>query len=155
LCPSCIGAIAGIATGWAIAKVVGAEYGWKDAAADATLGAVGAGLVGKLGKLARVAAAADGAAEAAEVTGRVATAELRATHGVSKNRVKDIAADIGRNGIREPLKYVEHGGEKIVVDGNHRLRAAWRLGLKEVPAERVELPFRGFRTPGDLVYTPR
>jgi hypothetical protein len=96
------------------------------------------------------AAAAGAEAEA----GMVATSELRATHGVSRNAVRKLAADIEKNGIREPLKYVEHEGEKYVVDGNHRLRAARQLGLKQVPAERVELPYRGYKTPGDLVYTP-
>jgi hypothetical protein len=48
-----------VATGWAIAKLVGADYGWKDAAVDAALGAVGAGLIDKLADIARVARQAD------------------------------------------------------------------------------------------------
>lgn len=44
--------------------------------------------------------------------------------------------DIKVNGIQEPIKYVEYNGQKYVVDGHHRLLAAKRLGLTEVPIER-------------------
>jgi RHS repeat-associated protein len=152
LCPMCIGAATGVAMGYGIAWLTGSDYTWKDAAVDAALGAAGAGLAGKLGKLGRVAFAAE---EAAEAGGSVATSELRATHSVGKKAVARLAADIEENGMKEPLKYVEHQGEKHVVDGNHRLQAARKLGIKQVPAERVELPYKGYKTPGDLTFTPR
>ena len=51
LCPWCVGALLGVAEGFVIAKLTGQEYGWKDAAVDAALGAVGVGLVDKLNDL--------------------------------------------------------------------------------------------------------
>src|SRR5262249_19750297 len=47
----CVGAAAGVAEGFLIAKLTGQDYTWKDAAVDATLGAVGAGLIEKLNDL--------------------------------------------------------------------------------------------------------
>jgi RHS repeat-associated protein len=69
LCPSCLGAVAGVVTGFTIARVIGADYDWEDAARDAVLGAAGAGLVAKLGKLnalRKAAAALRAEAKAAE-----------------------------------------------------------------------------------------
>ena len=60
--------------------------------------------------------------------------------------------DIKVNGIQEPIKYVEYNGLKYVVDGHHRLLAAKRLGLTEVPIERVELPYEGYSTIEDLLW---
>ncbi len=145
LCPWCIGAVTGVVTGFAIAKLTGSEYTLRDAATDAALGAVGAGLTSKLGKLRAIGRAAGGADDAM-CAGRVAVSELRPTHSVSNRAVQRLADDIAENGVREPLKYVEHNGTKYVVDGNHRLHAARRLGLDDVPAERVELPYKGYRT---------
>ena len=51
LCPMCVGAAAGVAEGFLIAKLTGQEYTWKDAAVDAALGAAGAGLIEKLNDL--------------------------------------------------------------------------------------------------------
>jgi len=75
-----VGAVAGVASGYAISWLTGSEYSWQDAA--------GVGLAGKLGKLGRLAVAA-------EESGVIATAELRATHGVSRKAVGRLAADIG------------------------------------------------------------
>jgi RHS repeat-associated protein len=51
-----IGAVTGVLTGYAIAKLTGDEcYGWKDALEDAAFGAAGAGIVSKLTKLYRIA----------------------------------------------------------------------------------------------------
>lgn len=44
--------------------------------------------------------------------------------------------DIKANGIQEPIKYVEYDGQMYVVDGHHRLLAAKKLGLTEVPIEK-------------------
>ncbi len=52
--------------------------------------------------------------------------------------------------MKEPIKYIEFGNSKYVVDGHHRLRAARELGLKDIPVERVELPYGGYKTPHDL-----
>ena len=100
------------------------------------------------------AAAAGGAfamtAPAAQA--RVATRDLELTHGqtMSNRAFTRLTADVKANGIREPIKYVEDNGTRYVVDGNHRVMAARRLGLKEVPAEQVSLPFRGFKDSNDL-----
>jgi hypothetical protein len=51
LCPACVGAAFGVLEGFAVAKLTGSDYTWKDAAVDAALGAVGAGLVDKLNDL--------------------------------------------------------------------------------------------------------
>ncbi len=94
------------------------------------------------------------AQEAGDEAGTVATSELRATHSVSGKAVGRLARQVEADGgIREPLKYVTHEGEKYVVDGNHRLRVARQLGLDRVPADEVKLPYQGYRTPGDLTYT--
>jgi ParB-like chromosome segregation protein Spo0J len=53
--------------------------------------------------------------------------------------------------MREPISYIAHNGRNYVVDGHHRLLAAERLGLKEVPVQRVNLPFRGYTTVEDLM----
>jgi ParB-like chromosome segregation protein Spo0J len=76
----------------------------------------------------------------------VSISALSPTHRVSNKAVERLAADVAENGVKEPLKYVEHRGAKYVVDGNHRLRAAARAGLKEVPAEKVSLPYKGYKT---------
>jgi uncharacterized protein RhaS with RHS repeats len=51
-----VGAVTSVVTGYAIAKLTGDEcYSWQDAAEDAALGAVGAGVLSKLNKLYRIA----------------------------------------------------------------------------------------------------
>ena len=49
-----IGAVAGVVTGYALALLTGECYDWGDAATDAAMGAVGAGLLSKANKLARI-----------------------------------------------------------------------------------------------------
>ena len=61
--------------------------------------------------------------------------------------------DISRNGIQNPILYVESNGVKYVVNGHHRLLAAKKLHIKNVPTQRVQLPYRGYKTPSDLFYT--
>jgi len=81
--------------------------------------------------------------------------ELQATHGLtqSKKQFANLKAAIKEDGIIEPIKYVEHNGVKSVVDGHHRLRAAKELGHKTVPAQSVLLPYGGYKTTLDLIYT--
>ena len=59
---------------------------------------------------------------------------------------------IRKNGIIEPIKYVEDKGTKYVVDGHHRLRAAKQLGLDKIPTQRVSLPYKGYKTINDLLW---
>lgn len=60
--------------------------------------------------------------------------------------------DIKTNGIQESIKYVEYNGQTYVVDGHHRLSAAKRLGSTEVLIEKVDLPYAGYNTIGDLLW---
>jgi RHS repeat-associated protein len=98
-----------------------------------------------------------GKASAIERGTLTSTADLEATHAMTMSRSKfaDLKADIAKNGIREPIKYIEVNGQKFVVDGHHRLRAAQALGIRNVPAQRVNLPYGGYGTREDLVNTDR
>jgi RHS repeat-associated protein len=83
------------------------------------------------------------------------TVSLIPTHGRTKSNTKQdkLRKDIQRNGIQDPIKYVEQDGKRYVVDGHHRLEAARELKLTTVPAVRVELPYGGYRTESDLTYS--
>ncbi len=59
---------------------------------------------------------------------------------------------VREGGIQETIKYVEHNGQKYIVDGHHRVRAAKELGLKEVPIEKVNLPYKGYKITKDLYW---
>lgn len=80
--------------------------------------------------------------------------DLQPTHSqtLSNKKMNALIDDIKVNGIREPIKYVEYDGQMYVVDGHHRLLAAKRLGLTEVPIEKVELPYAGYSTNDDLLW---
>lgn len=80
---------------------------------------------------------------------------LKITHArTMTNRAfkKFVDNDIKPNGIQESIKYVEHEGKRYVVDGHHRLEAAKYLGFEEIPIEKVELPYNGYKTVEDLYY---
>ncbi len=86
----------------------------------------------------------------------VPTDSLNPTHGRTntKAQMNNLRADIQANGIQEPIKYVEHNGQRFVVDGHHRLEIAKESAAKTVPAQKVDLPYKGYRNAGDLSYTP-
>lgn len=71
---------------------------------------------------------------------------------LSNNQLNKLVNDIKTNGMQETIKYVEYNGKKYVVDGHHRLLAAKKLGLTEVPIEKVELPYAGYKTITDLLW---
>ena len=98
-------------------------------------------------------AGAQAMARAGVRAGLTSAGELQATHGMtmSGREFARLKADIAKNGIQDPIKYVELNGQKMVVDGHHRLRAAQALGMRNVPTQRVTLPYAGYRTPEDLV----
>ncbi|NWK99582.1 type IV secretion protein Rhs [Flavobacterium collinsii] len=80
--------------------------------------------------------------------------ELEMTHPInkSKNAMSKLKTDIKENGMQEPIKVVEYKGRKYVVDGHHRLRAAKELGLKNVPIQKVNLPYGNYKTSYDLFH---
>ncbi|MGK6353569.1 RHS repeat-associated core domain-containing protein [Parapedobacter sp. DT-150] len=86
---------------------------------------------------------------------KLSTSKLVVTHSITKSKTAfaKLKADIKLNGIKEPIKFVEHNGKNYVVDGHHRLRAAKELGIQEVPVEKVNLPYAGYKTVDDLIYT--
>ncbi len=81
--------------------------------------------------------------------------KLEMTHGLtlSKRQFQLLKDDIAKNGIKEAIQFVEHNGVKYVVGGHHRLRIAKELGLKNVPIQQVSLPFAGYKTTADLIFT--
>lgn len=89
-----------------------------------------------------------------KVISSISPTELIKTHNptLSNKQYKKLVDDIRKNGITETIKYVEHNGNKYVVDGHHRLRAAKELGIKNVPAEKVSLPYLGYKLIKDLLW---
>jgi len=84
---------------------------------------------------------------------RVNPFELAPTHPITKSRGEfaKLKADIAKNGVKEPISYIEHNGQKYILDGHHRARAAKELGLKDVPIQEVQLPFKGYNTIDDVL----
>ena len=68
----------------------------------------------------------------------------------TKYEMQALINDLKANGIKDAIKYVEYKGAKYIVDGHHRYFAAQKLGITEVPIEKVTLPFRGYKNTGDL-----
>jgi ParB/Sulfiredoxin domain len=101
----------------------------------------------------------DAAEHAARPDGLVHPSELQRTHEIGGNassrRVIEIRDSLQREGWKgEPISIVEHDGKKYIVDGHHRVAAARRAGVEEVPYRVVELPFRGYRTMDDVLELP-
>lgn len=120
---------------------------------DAAQGALFGGSMGASAAAAGGIGLAYGRAAVNNAPKIVATSDLAASHSVTKASVRKLAAQIKADGgIREPLKYVIHQGQKVVVDGNHRLAAARLLAMRTVPAQRVDLPYAGFKTAADLIF---
>jgi RHS repeat-associated protein len=91
----------------------------------------------------------------ASTPGNLRLSELTPTEQVrSVSNLKKLIPDIAANGIKEPINYVEHNGVKYIVDGHHRYAAAHHLRLGEVPAQRVSLPYKGYKTVNDLTVVP-
>ena len=84
----------------------------------------------------------------------VSTRDLIPTHSLTNSRrqMNTLINDIKVNGIKEPIKYVDLNGTKYIVDGHHRVAAAKVLGMKEVIAEEVKLPYAGYKTNRDLFW---
>ncbi len=88
----------------------------------------------------------------ANVVENISPYKIEPTHSLtlSKTKYTELVDDIKKNGITETIKYVEHNGTKYVVDGHHRLQVAKDLKLKDVPVEKVSLPYKGYKDISDL-----
>ncbi|MDO4477352.1 MAG: hypothetical protein Q4B93_05305 [Clostridia bacterium] len=80
--------------------------------------------------------------------------ELEVTHKttLSKGKLLKLTNDIKLNGIKNSVKYVVYNGKKYIVDGHHRIFVAKKLGIKNVLAEEVQLPYAGYKTVEDLLW---
>ncbi len=132
---------------------------------SAGLSAIGAiPIVGELADSAKLAKGIDKVVDTAKTASLVSDAaknvkiispsKLTQTHKLTLNKrqYNDIVESIRKNGITDPIKYVEYEGTKYVVDGHHRLRAAKELGLDEIPIQEVSLPYKGYKTIKDLLW---
>lgn len=132
---------------------------------SAGLSAIGAiPVIGEVADTAKLAKMADKAVDAAKVADkvsdatkgikRISPAKLTQTHKLtlSKRQYSNLVESIRKNGITEPIKFVEYKGTKYVVDGHHRLSAAKQLRLDEIPIEKVSLPYKGYKTINDLLW---
>ena len=97
--------------------------------------------------------AVDNAADAIKTT-MVSPTNLTRTHKLtmSKKQYLNLLEDIQKNGIREPIKYVDYDRTKYIVDGHHRLQAAKHLNLDKIPVTEVQLPYKGYKTIEDLLW---
>ncbi len=77
---------------------------------------------------------------------------LNPTHNITKSKaqMKRLYNDFKASGIKDPIKFVEHNGARHIVNGHHRFFSAQKLGIRNVPAQRVSLPYKGYRSPSKL-----
>ena len=55
-----------------------------------------------------------------------------------KSELDDLTEDIRKNGITTPITIEVYNGKGLIVEGNHRLAAAKRLGIKNIPVRIIE-----------------
>ncbi|TDQ12026.1 ParB-like nuclease family protein [Pedobacter metabolipauper] len=80
--------------------------------------------------------------------------DLTATHGTTGSNLKKVEALIKKDGgITDPVKYIEHKGNKYMVDGHRRVQAAKKLGFSQVPVQAEQLPYGSYRTTADFQFT--
>ena len=82
--------------------------------------------------------------------------DLITTHKLRKTprEMSELQSSIESKGFihipGEPVAFVVLEGKTNLVDGHHRARIARSLGLAAIPARRVQLPYKGYRTEADL-----
>ena len=81
----------------------------------------------------------------------IPTSSLNFTDKMRKGSLKRLANDIGNNGVHTPIDFVKIGGENFVVGGNHRTVLSRKFGFDAIPANRVSLPYKGFKTEQDVL----
>ena len=86
------------------------------------------------------------------LTPSMRTSSLKATQTITKSKapMQTLLDDISKNGVKEPISYVRSGGKNYIVDGHHRFYSAQKLQIKNVPVQRVKLPFKGYKSAADL-----
>jgi hypothetical protein len=117
-------------------------------------------LAGKLSKKVLMGAPAKAVVKAPRT---VSPANVTRTHGLSgrasSRTVNEIADSMRRNGFQgEPIKIFEHNGEKFILDGHHRIAAARRAGLDDIPFESIpesRLGEFGFGSADDVLRAAR
>ena len=110
--------------------------------------------VGEVADITKLAKTADKISDTAKSIKIISPEKLTRTHKLtlSKKQYNNLKESIKKNGIIEPIKYVEHNGAKYVVDGHHRLNAAKQLKLDKIPAQKVLLPYKGYKSIDDLLW---
>ena|GEM_PF-5499906 len=88
---------------------------------------------------------------ASETTTLMPRFSLEFTNRVSPTGLKENAASIFNNGIKDPVKFTEIGGTNYILDGNHRTALSYLFNRDMVPAQRVSLPFGQFKTEADVL----
>nr|WP_314289224.1 RHS repeat-associated core domain-containing protein [uncultured Capnocytophaga sp.] len=83
----------------------------------------------------------------------ISTKSLNPTQYItkSKSQMQALLNDIRTNGIQKPIKYVNYNGVKYIVNGHHRFFIAQKLGIQNIPAQQVQLPYQGYKTFQDLI----
>jgi hypothetical protein len=103
----------------------------------------------------RAGGAAYGAKSARDAlkASEVSTSSLNPTQYITKNRkdMQDLFNEIRDRGIEEPIIFAEQNGSKFILDGHHRYYSALKLGIRNVPAKQVKLPWGQYKTPMDLM----
>lgn len=66
-------------------------------------------------------------------------------HKISKKYLDELTEEIKVNGITYPITLEIYGGKGLIVEGNHRIAVAKRLGIKYIPVRVIERyrPFKG------------
>lgn len=105
-----------------------------------------AGAIPFIGEIADTAKTVDKTTDVIKAVKYTSPHSLAKTHELtlSRKQFSNLVDSIKKNGVTEPIKYV--------VDGHHRLEAAKQLKLKDIPIEKVELPYKGYKTVNDLLW---